>query len=83
MFLNKDSDYITNIIKKGIRLFTENMILQYEYELKDNTPVHFAGSIAYFAQQEINEVAEEFGFKVGNFVRRPIDGLVDYHVKNL
>jgi N-acetylglucosamine kinase-like BadF-type ATPase len=83
MFLNKDSEYIINIIKKGIRLFTENMILQFKTELKEGTPVHFAGSIAYFAQKEIKEVSKDYGFKVGNFVRRPIDGLVDYHVKNL
>ncbi|MDP5082033.1 MAG: N-acetylglucosamine kinase [Winogradskyella sp.] len=83
MFLNKDSDYITETIKKGIRVFTENMILQFKAELDNGALVHFAGSIAYFAQKEISEVAEEYGFKVGNFVRRPIDGLVDYHVKNL
>lgn len=83
MFINKDSDYIKNIIIKGIRLFAENMILQFKEELKSGIPVHFAGSIAYFAQEEINQVGKELGFKVGNFVRRPIEGLVDYHVKNL
>ena len=83
MFLNKDSEYIQNIILKGIRVFTENMILQFKPELDAGAPVHFAGSIAFFAQDEIKQVAEEFGFKVGNFVRRPIDGLVDYHVNSL
>jgi len=83
MFLNKDSDYIKELIKKGIRRFTEHMILQFKSELDEGVPVHFAGSIAFFSQEEIHEVAEEYGFKVGNFVRRPIDGLVDYHVKNL
>jgi N-acetylglucosamine kinase-like BadF-type ATPase len=83
MFLNKDSEYILEVIKKGIRLFTEHMILQFKDELDNGSPVHFAGSIAYFARKEINEVAKEYGFKVGNFIRRPIDGLVDYHVKNL
>lgn len=83
MFLNKDSSYITDLIKKGIRLFTENMILQFKDELATGVPVHFAGSIAYFSKEEIEEVAKEYGFKVGNFVRRPIDGLVNYHIKNL
>ena len=82
MFLNKDSDYIKELIKSGIRVFTENMIMQFKDELK-SCPVHFAGSIAYFAQEEIYEVAEEYGFTVGNFVRRPIDGLVQYHVNSL
>ena len=42
-----------------------------------------AGSIAFLAQEEIKQVAEENGFKVGNFIRRPIEGLLDYHVKNI
>ena len=82
MFLNKDSEYVTNLIKKGIRLFAKNMILQFKEELK-TVPVHFAGSIAFFSQDEIKEVAQELGFTVGNFKRRPIEGLVSYHVSNL
>jgi len=80
MFLNKDSEYITNLIKKGIRLFAKNMIMQYREEIK-KVPVHFAGSIAFFSQKEIKEVAQELGFNVGNFERRPIEGLVKYHTR--
>lgn len=82
MFLQKDSEYIINLIKNGVRLFAKNMIMQYKEELK-TVPVHFAGSIAFFAQKEIREVGEEMGFKVGNFERRPIDGLVPFHTNNL
>lgn len=80
MFLNKDSEYIRELIKKGLRLFTENMILQFKEEIK-TVPVHFAGSIAYFSKEEIQEVADEYGFTLGNIVRRPIEGLVSYHTK--
>ena len=82
MFLNKDSEYTINLIKKGIRLFATNMIMQFREEI-ETVPVHFAGSIAYFAKQEITEVAEEMGFKVGNFERRPIDGLIPFHTNQL
>ena len=82
MFLNKDSEYIVNVIKDGIRLFAKNMILQYK-DVLQSVPVHFAGSIAYFSQDEIKEVANEIGFTVGNFERRPIEGLVSYHSNNL
>lgn len=82
MFLNKDSAYIINLIKEGIRLFAKNMILQYK-DVLQTVPVHFAGSIAYFSQDEINEVAKEMGFRVGNFERRPIEGLVSYHANQL
>ncbi|WP_298896376.1 N-acetylglucosamine kinase [uncultured Psychroserpens sp.] len=82
MFLNKDSEYIKILIKNGIRVFTNNMIFQYKEELK-TVPVHFAGSIAFFSETEIREVADELGFIVGNFERRPIEGLVAYHIKNM
>ena len=82
MFLNKDSEYIIELIKKGIRQFANHMILQYKEEL-ETVPVHFAGSIAFFSEDEIREVAKEIGFNVGNFERRPIEGLVKYHTKYL
>lgn len=82
MFLNKESAYIQKLIKDGIRLFTRNYIMQFK-DVLDNVPVHFAGSIAFYAQDEIKEIAQEMGFTVGNFQRRPIEGLVKYHISNL
>ncbi len=82
MFLNKESEYIKELILKGIRLFSRNMVLQYK-DVLSHVPVHFAGSIAYFSSDEIRQVASEFDFQVGNIVRRPIEGLVKYHVKKL
>ncbi len=82
MFLNKDSEYILKLIKSGIRLFTRNYIMQYADQVKTD-PVHFAGSIAYFSQDQIREVAQEMGFTVGNIVRRPIDGLAAFHTNKL
>ena len=82
MFLNKESDYVQKLIKDGLRTFTRNYIMQYK-EVLDKVPVHFAGSIAFYAQEEIREIAREMGFTVGNFQRRPIEGLVNYHISNL
>ncbi|WP_299886632.1 BadF/BadG/BcrA/BcrD ATPase family protein [uncultured Lacinutrix sp.] len=82
MILNKDSEYMVNLIKEGIRVFAKNMILQFKEELK-TVPVHFAGSIAFFCQDEIKAIGEELNFKVGNFERRPIEGLVSFHIANL
>ena len=39
------------------------MIFQFKEELK-TVPVHFAGSIAFFSNEEIQEVATEMGYKV-------------------
>ncbi|MEC8724553.1 MAG: N-acetylglucosamine kinase [Bacteroidota bacterium] len=82
LVLNRESDYVQSVIKKGLRSFVRTMILQYEQEIK-TVPVHFAGSIAFFLQEEIKEIAVEFGFKIGNFQRRPIEGLVDFHINRV
>ncbi len=82
MFLNKECSYVKDMIKLGFKRFTRNMIYQFKDKLQD-VPVHFAGSIAFLSQEEIKEVAIEMGFKTGNFVKRPIDGLVKYHTKQL
>ncbi|NQX85356.1 MAG: N-acetylglucosamine kinase [Flavobacteriaceae bacterium] len=79
MFTHKSSDYIKELIKAGIQLFAKTMIFQYK-ELLGEMPVHFAGSIAFMSQDQIKEVAKDMGFRIGNFVQRPIDELVAYHI---
>ena len=69
-----------NIIKKGLRLFTENQILQFE-ESK-NIPIYFVGSIAHFLNDEIKEVLEEYNLKLGKIIRHPINTLAEHHASN-
>lgn len=41
--------------------------------------MHFVGSGAYHFRKELGEVCAEMGIRLGNIIRRPIDGLVAYH----
>ncbi len=82
IFQNLDEPYIKKVLRRGLRKFSRNMILQFHEEIKQYK-VHFVGSIAYFAEKRINQVADEYDYEVGNIVRRPIEGLVAYHVKKL
>lgn len=82
LILNRESNYVQGVIKKGLRTFVETMIMQFKEEIK-TVPVHFAGSISFFLQKEIKEIAQEYGFTVGNFQRRPIEGLAEYHVRQI
>jgi N-acetylglucosamine kinase-like BadF-type ATPase len=82
MIENLDTPYAKSLAERGLKLFSKNMILQFKDEINSGTKVHFAGSIAYFIQEEIKLIAKNLGFKTGNFVRRPIEGLVNYHIKN-
>tara|TARA_B000000532_G_C18850967_1_gene399439 strand:+ start:44 stop:910 length:867 start_codon:yes stop_codon:yes gene_type:complete len=46
-------------------------------------PVHFIGSIAYYFSDELIEACEERGIRVGNMIKKPIDGLTKYHLDYL
>lgn len=82
MVTHKDEDYISELFKSGLSKFTLTMIYQYE-EYLQKVPVNFVGSIAYFFQEEIHEIAKEFNFKVGCIVKSPIENLVGFHFRNL
>ncbi len=46
-------------------------------------PVHFIGSIAFHFREELIEACNQRGIRVGNMIKKPIDGLADYHIKYL
>lgn len=78
IFKNLEEGYIKKLLRRGLRKFSRHMIMQFQEEMKF-CKVHFVGSIAYFASRRIHQVAEEFDYEVGKIIRRPIDGLVEYH----
>ncbi len=77
LFKNERNVYFNKVLRKGILEFFKNRILTYPESA--NTPVHFVGSIAYFSRDIIEEVANYNLIKLGKVVRRPIDGLIEYH----
>jgi N-acetylglucosamine kinase-like BadF-type ATPase len=81
IFKNERNAYSDKVLEKGINVFFKTRILTYEkvYDI----PVHFVGSIAYFARDIIEKVAKKHKVTLGNIVRRPIDGLIEYHRQKL
>jgi N-acetylglucosamine kinase-like BadF-type ATPase len=79
MFQFKDEAYMHKIIKEGFISFFENRIIPYK---KPNTvPIYFIGSIAFFFEPILKQVAKDFGLKIKGIIRRPIDNLIAYHKK--
>ena len=78
---NERNVYFNKVLHKGMKDFFQNRVLPYE-ESK-TVPVHFVGSIAYFARDIIEDVARFYLIQLGKFVRRPIDGLIEYHRSKL
>jgi len=73
--------YSNKVLHKGIKEFFKNRILPIEESRE--LPIHFVGSIAYFSQDIIKDVARYHMVKLGKFVRRPIDGLIEFHRNKL
>jgi N-acetylglucosamine kinase-like BadF-type ATPase len=77
---HKDTEFCKKIIYKGMKSFVKNYIIQYD-NCKE-VPVHFVGSIAFYLKDELQEIFNKYDMKLGNVLRRPIDGLIAYHIAN-
>lgn len=77
---NKEHEFCKKIIFKGMKSFIKNYIQQYD-NCKE-VPVHFVGSIAFYLKDELQIMFDKYEMKLGNVLRRPIDGLISYHVSN-
>lgn len=77
---HKDTEFCKKIIYKGMKSFVKNYIKQYN-NCKE-VPVHFVGSIAFYLKEELQVTFDKYELKLGNVLRRPIDGLIAYHVAN-
>ena len=74
---NKDSDYGQSLIKRGFDLFIERQILQFENAKE--VPIHFVGSISFYLKNELKRSLSNYGLQAGNIIRKPIDGLLEFH----
>ena len=77
---NKDHEFCKKIIFKGMKSFIKNYIRQYD-NCKE-VPVHFVGSIAFYLKDELQIMFDKYEMKLGNVLRRPIVGLIAYHISN-
>jgi len=77
---NKDTDFCKQYIALELEDFVENYIKQFDNHT--TVPVHFVGSIAFYLKDELETILSKNNIKIGNVLRRPIDGLIAYHVLN-
>jgi hypothetical protein len=52
------------------------------YKECQNVPIHFIGSIAHFSKDIIKDSMNPYNLELGNIIRRPIDGLINYYRNN-
>lgn len=77
VIVNKNEPYMQGLIDKGLGLFIENQITQFDNAKE--VPVHFIGSISYFLKEELEAKLISCGLTLGRVLKKPIEGLVSYH----
>ena len=77
VIVNKNEPYIQGLINKGLGLYIENQITQFDNAKE--VPVHFIGSISYFLKEELEAKLISYGLTLGRVLKKPIEGLVSYH----
>lgn len=81
MFLveNRGHYMIENIIEDGLWDFFSVHLARYPESAK--MPLNFTGSVAFGFQDILKELCKTFGWEVGKFLAKPMDGLIAYHKK--
>ena len=77
LIVNKNEPYSQALIGKGLGLFIDNQILQFDNAKK--LPIHFIGSIAHYLKTELESQLISRDLKLGRILKKPIEGLVSYH----
>lgn len=67
---------IYDLVSNSFRAFFARNVMQ--YDCRDH-PVHLVGSIAWYYQDILKDIAREFGLRLGSIVQSPIQGLIVYH----
>lgn len=73
--------YCQQIAFNGIESFFKRNIMRLQPEPTDR--ISFVGSVAYNLQETIKQVAALYGLQTGVFLKDPMDGLVQYHIKGI
>tara|TARA_R110000796_G_scaffold252631_1_gene389310 strand:+ start:214447 stop:215298 length:852 start_codon:yes stop_codon:yes gene_type:complete len=78
---NKEHPYCKGVIDKGFQQFINNYIMQ--FDLATKVPICFVGSIAYYLRDELKKALLRNDLIVGVIRQKPIEGLVEFHQRNL
>lgn len=73
---NIDDPAIDRLVTNSFRAFFTRNVMQYAYS---EYSVHLVGSVAWYYQHLLKEVAMGLGIRLGTIVQSPVEGLVAYH----
>lgn len=68
---------IRNIVSGSFQSFFVRNVMYYKD--MDKLPIHFTGSVAFYYQDILREVASELDLNIGIITQAPMEGLIQYH----
>lgn len=71
---------VRELVRCAFDLFLVRNVRQYPGV--DSLPIHFVGSVAFYFREVLCEALASHGWHMGNILRTPIDGLLDYHTSH-
>ncbi|RYY58816.1 MAG: N-acetylglucosamine kinase [Chitinophagaceae bacterium] len=74
---NRGHYMIENIIEDGLNDFFFTHLCKFTESW--NTPINFAGSVAYGFRDVISTLCHSYEFEMGKVLKKPMGGLIDYH----
>lgn len=75
---HKSHPLVQSWLDEGFKAFLDVHVACFEEAPR--MPIHFVGSVAYHFQDALNKACNDRGYRVGNIIKKPIDGLAKYHV---
>ena len=74
---NKSDAYCKSIVEKGFQALFENVIRHYSnYQTQK---IFAVGSIAFYFEKELRDIAAQHKMTIGKIIQSPINGLIEYH----
>ena len=76
-----ENPYVKMIVREGFAMFADIHIAC--FEACREVPIHFVGSVGAIFHELLADVLAERGMNLGQIIRKPVDGLIKYHVEYL
>lgn len=71
-----DEPVIWGLVTRSFLAFFTRNVVQYDYRIY---PVHMLGSVAWYYQPVLREIALNLGIRIGTVLQSPMETLITYH----
>jgi len=76
----RGTPYVDSMISEGIGKFLDTHVLCFRNA--EEVSVNFVGSVAHYHEDILLKEAAQRNLRVGRIIKKPIDGLYEYHIKH-